>query len=86
MPTLLAEIDRVSEATKQSRSAVMRRAISAGLPVVQAGTSADVISLDSELSQRRGPDKQGRRIEPGRKVILECIRTGRAGRLQPGDA
>lgn len=72
---LLAAIDRVAEATKESRSAVMRRAIREGLPVVESGGSADVISLDSELSKDVDQiSKEGGLSRA--KVILECIRAG----------
>lgn len=75
---LLAEIDRIAEGTKESRSAVMRRAIREGLPVVEAGGSADVISLDSELSSDVGQASAEVKLNRA-KLILECIRTG----LQP---
>jgi metal-responsive CopG/Arc/MetJ family transcriptional regulator len=72
---LLAEIDRVADATKQTRSAVMRRAIREGLPAVEAGTSTDVVSLDSELS--KDVDQISKEGNVSRaKVIIESIRTG----------
>src|SRR5262245_35024736 len=75
---LLAEIDRVAEETKESRSAVMRRAIREGLPVVRAGGGADVICLDGELSKDVDVvSKEGKLSRA--KTILDAIRTG----LQP---
>src|SRR5690242_3108648 len=72
---LLAEIDRVAESTKESRSAVMRRAIREGLAVVKTGGSADVIALDGETS--RDVDVASKDAQISRtKFLLECIRTG----------
>src|SRR6185436_15278463 len=72
---LLAEIDRVAEGTKESRSAVMRRAIREGLPVLKAGGGADVVCLDGELS--KDVDMVSKEAKTSRtKVILESIRTG----------
>jgi predicted transcriptional regulator len=72
---LLAEIDRVVEATKESRSAVMRRAIREGLPVVEARGSADVISLDSETSKDATTACQELKVSRTR-FLIESIRTG----------
>ncbi len=72
---LLAEIDRVAESTKESRSAIMRRAIREGLPLVQAGGGADVVKLDSETSH----DVETVCKETGfsrAKVLIETIRSG----------
>lgn len=72
---LLAEIDGVVESIKESRSAVMRRALREGLPVVKAGGSADVICLDGELSKDVERVSSEGKLNRA-KVILESIRTG----------
>lgn len=72
---LLAEIDRVAEATKESRSAVMRRAIREGLRAVESGGSGDVISLDGETSKE--VDGACKDLKVSRtKFLIEAIRTG----------
>jgi hypothetical protein len=46
---LIAEIDSVAAEKKESRSAVMRMALRAGLPIVKSGGSGgDSLTLDSE--------------------------------------
>jgi metal-responsive CopG/Arc/MetJ family transcriptional regulator len=72
---LLAKIDRAAESTKESRSAVMRRAIREGLPVVMSGGGADVVCLDSELSKDVDQVSKDGQLNRA-KVILESIRTG----------
>ena len=72
---LLAEIDRVAETTKESRSAIMRRAIREGLPVIKNGGGADVVTLDSETS--RDVDAASKETNVSRsKVLIDAIRTG----------
>ncbi len=72
---LLAEIDRVAEMTNDTRSAVMRRAIREGLPLVQNGGGADAVTLDSETS--RDVNTACKEAEVSRaKFIIESIRTG----------
>lgn len=72
---LLAEIDRVAEATKESRSAVMRRAIREGLPITESGSKADVLALDGETS--RDADSVSKETGVSRaKILIESIRTG----------
>jgi metal-responsive CopG/Arc/MetJ family transcriptional regulator len=72
---LLAEIDRVAETTKESRSAVMRRAIREGLPVIKSGGGADVVTLDSETS--RHIDEGCKLTNVSRsKFLIEAIRKG----------
>jgi len=72
---LLAEIDRVAEDSKESRSAVMRRAIREGLPVIKCGGGADVVTLDSETS--RDVDSASKETSVSRsKFLIEAIRTG----------
>jgi metal-responsive CopG/Arc/MetJ family transcriptional regulator len=71
----LAEIDSVAETRKTSRSAVMRDALRAGLEIVKAGGAADVLTLDSELSQDiEAEAKRGNRTR--NSVLLEAIRHG----------
>jgi len=72
---LLAEIDRLAESTKESRSSVMRRAIREGLKAVEAGGGADVISLDSELSKDVEEISREGKLSRA-KVILEAIKMG----------
>ena len=72
---LLAEIDAVAESTKESRSAVMRRAIREGIGVVKSGGSADVIVLDSETSRDVNTASQETKVSRA-KFIIESIRTG----------
>ena len=72
---LLAEIDRIAESSKESRSAVMRRAIREGLPLMKNGGGADVVTLDSETS--RDVDTASKAADVSRsKFIIEAIRTG----------
>ena len=72
---LLAEIDRVADTTKESRSAVMRRAIREGLPVIKSGGGADVVTLDSETS--RDIDDGCKETNVSRaKFLIEAIRAG----------
>jgi len=72
---LLAEIDRIAETTKESRSAVMRRAIREGLPLLKSGGGADVVTLDSESS--RDVDEASKATNVSRsKFLIEAIRTG----------
>jgi hypothetical protein len=72
---LLAEIDSVAESTKESRSAVMRRAIREGLGVVKSGGSADVIVMDSETSRDVNTASQEAKVSRA-KFVIEAIRTG----------
>jgi hypothetical protein len=72
---LLAEIDAVAESTKESRSAVMRRAIREGIGIVKSGGSADVIVLDSETSRDVNTASQEAKVSRA-KFIIESIRTG----------
>ena len=72
---LLAEIDRIAESTKESRSAVMRKAMREGLPLVKSGGGADILTLDSETS--RDVDTASKEAKVKReKFIIEAIRTG----------
>lgn len=72
---LLAEIDAVAEQSKESRSAIMRRAIREGLGVVKSGGSADVILLDGETS--RDVDSACAEAKVSRaKFVIDAIRTG----------
>ena len=72
---LLTEIDKVVESTKESRSAVMRRAIREGLPLVKSGGAADVVTLDSETS--RDLDAASKETNVSRsKILIEAVRTG----------
>lgn len=48
---LIAEIDGVADEKKASRSAVMRMAIRAGLPIVKSGGAGDSLTLDSETDR-----------------------------------
>jgi metal-responsive CopG/Arc/MetJ family transcriptional regulator len=73
--SLIAELDRVAEEVKDSRSGTMRRAIREGLPVVKIGGKADAIALDSALSAE--VDTACGEIGLSRnKILLEAIRTG----------
>lgn len=72
---LLAEIDSVAESTKESRSAVMRRAMREGLALVKSGGGADVIVLDSETSRDVNTASQEAKVSRA-KFIIESIRTG----------
>jgi hypothetical protein len=72
---LLAAVDAVAGDRNETRSLVMRKAIQAGLPIVRAGSNADVLTLDSELSA----DVDKARKETGlarNKILIEAIRTG----------
>jgi metal-responsive CopG/Arc/MetJ family transcriptional regulator len=72
---LLAEIDSVAETTKESRSAIMRRAIRDGLPLIKSGGGADVVTLDSETA--RDVDSASKETQVSRsKFLIEAIRTG----------
>ena len=76
--TLIEELDRVAANVKESRSAVMRKAIREGLPILKAGGNADVLALDSELST--DVDQTVKETKERRnKILLEAIRIG----LQP---
>ena len=72
---LIAEIDRIAESTKESRSAVMRRAIREGLPLVEAGGGVDVIKLDSETSNDVDTTSKETGVSRA-KVLIETIRAG----------
>jgi hypothetical protein len=72
---LLAAIDAVAEATKESRSAVMRRAIREGLPIVRGGGSAEVLVLDSATSREVQTASNEAKVDRT-KFIIEAIRTG----------
>ena len=72
---LLAEIDGIAETTKESRSAIMRRAIREGLPLLKSGGGADVVTLDGETS--RDIDAASKETNVSRsKFLIEAIRTG----------
>lgn len=47
---LLTVIDRIAGDRNETRSLVMRKAIQEGLPLVKAGGNADVMTLDSDIS------------------------------------
>ncbi len=71
---LLAEIDRVAERTKESRSAVMRRAIREGLSLAESG-GGDALKLDGETS--RDVEIACKEAEVSRaKFLIEAIRAG----------
>src|SRR5437867_3151726 len=73
--SLIAEIDEIANTAKESRSAVMRKAIREGFPLVKSGGGADVIVLDGELSG--DVDKLSKETELRRsKILLEAIRAG----------
>jgi hypothetical protein len=72
---LLAEVDAVAGDRDETRSLIMRKAIQAGLPIVKAGSNADVLTLDSELSV----EVDMARKETGltrNKILIEAIRRG----------
>src|SRR5690349_16391095 len=72
---LLAKIDSVAESLKENRSAVMRRAIREGLPLIEKGGGSDVLTFDSELSKDIDDVSKECRLSRA-KVILESVRTG----------
>lgn len=74
---LRRDVKRVAELRKEADSTVMRSAIRAGLPIVEAGGSGDYIQLDGELSADVGKvaAEQGRSRQ---RVLLEAIRIGLA--------
>ena len=72
---LLAAIDRIAGDRNETRSLVMRKAIQEGLPLVKAGGSADVLTLDSELSGDVATVSKETKVTRN-KVILESIRAG----------
>jgi metal-responsive CopG/Arc/MetJ family transcriptional regulator len=72
---LLAEIDRVAEATKESRSAVMRRAIRDGLPLNKSGGGADVLTFDSETSRDLNTACEETKVSRS-KFLIEAVKTG----------
>ena len=72
---LLADLDRVAKSRNETRSAVMRAAIRAGLEIVKSGSAADVLTLDSELT--RYIDEMANAYNMTRQaIILEAIRRG----------
>jgi len=71
----LAAVDRVAGDRNETRSQVMRKAIQQGLPLVEAGGSADVLTVDSEISA--DVDQASKELKLRRnKILLEAIRIG----------
>ncbi len=71
----LAEIDAIAGARGESRSQVMRRAVRAGLPVVQSGENSELVPLDSELRADVGKLAEIHGISRG-KALYESVRAG----------
>jgi predicted transcriptional regulator len=72
---LLAVIDRVAGDRNETRSLVMRKAIQEGLPLLKAGSNADVLTLDSELSGDVSTISKETKTTRN-KIILEAIQAG----------
>ncbi len=72
---LLATVDGVAGDRNETRSLVMRKAMLAGLPIVKAGGNADVLTLDSEISDFvDGLAKIYKRKR--NSILLEALRRG----------
>lgn len=71
----LAAIDRVAKVRNETRSAVMRAAIRAGLETVETGGGADMLRLDGNLS--RFVDELAKEYGKTRAAILaEAVESG----------
>lgn len=71
----LAAVDRVAGDRNETRSLVMRKAIEEGLPLVKAGGNADVLTLDSDLSDFVNELAKNYKRKRN-SILLEALRRG----------
>lgn len=69
------EVERIAKARGEKKSAVMRAAIRAGLPMIEGGDFAETVPMDSELRADVGKLAEIHGISRG-KALSESVRAG----------